>query len=510
MSSNVTIPSVDHPADRHFRTDHLTADLKGRSVRGGAVTMAAQGCKFGLQMGSTMVLARLLTPADFGLIAMVSAFTGFVSLFKDLGLSMATVQRPEVNHAQVSTLFWINVGLSLVLMAITAALAPAVALFYGEPALTWVTLAIAGTFIFGGLSAQHTALLRRQMRFTALASIQVTAMAVSVGVAIAMAWWGASYWALVGLNASQAVTIAVLSWVCSGWRPGLPRRDAEVGSMLAFGGNSVAASTLNYAGTNLDNVLIGWWVGSAALGFYTKAYSLLTLPLRQISAPLGGVAIPAMSRAIADPQRYRRAYLSAATQLLCLTIPLALYFIVFAGDVIYLLLGPQWQQAGHLFAILGFAAIILPFWNSAGWVWISQGRMREHLHFQAISFVVKTGFIVIGLPWGVTGVAYGVAVRYYLALPLLFYMLGRRGPISQGDLYKMLGWPVVVAAVVGAALHGAGQFTAGQSMALRLLCGAAVGLGVWLALHAMAKPGRRVLMQYYSLFPARLRKFERG
>jgi len=133
-----------------FDTEYLKADLKGRSVRGGAVTMAAQGARFFLQMGSTVVLARLLTPQDFGLIAMVTAVTAFVMMFKDMGLSMATVQRAEVNHAQISTLFWINVALSLGIMLVTAALAPAIAWFYGEPRLTWITLALAGAFIFGG------------------------------------------------------------------------------------------------------------------------------------------------------------------------------------------------------------------------------------------------------------------------------------------------------------------------------------------------------------------------
>ncbi len=148
-----------------FDTEYLKADLKGRSVRGGAVTMAAQGIKFFLQIGSTVVLARLLTPEDFGLIAMVTAVTGFVMMFKDMGLSMATVQRAEIDHAQISTLFWINVVLSLAFMLLTATLAPAIAWFYSEPRLTWITLALAGAFIFSGFTVQHQALLRRQMNF---------------------------------------------------------------------------------------------------------------------------------------------------------------------------------------------------------------------------------------------------------------------------------------------------------------------------------------------------------
>ena len=220
-----------------FDTEYLKTDLKGRSVRGGAVTMAAQGVTFFIRMGSTMVLARLLTPQDFGLIAMVTAVTGFVVMFKDMGLSMATVQKAEINHGQISTLFWINVVLSLGVMLVTAALAPAIAWFYGEPRLTWITLALAGAFVFGGLTVQHQALLRRSMRFGTLALIGIIGMLVGIVAAIIAAWYGAGYWALVIMQLSGAIAGAIAVWVACGWRPSLPVRCSGVREMLAFGGN---------------------------------------------------------------------------------------------------------------------------------------------------------------------------------------------------------------------------------------------------------------------------------
>ena len=162
------MPRRAYDPERHFRTDHLRADLKARAARGGVLAVGSQGVKFCFSMAATIVLARLLTPADYGLIGMVAVVTGFVSLFKDMGLSQATVQREEVTAAQVSTLFWINVVVSAAAMFVTAALAPAVAWLYGEPRLTLITVGYAAGFIFGGLSVQHEALLRRQMRFGAL------------------------------------------------------------------------------------------------------------------------------------------------------------------------------------------------------------------------------------------------------------------------------------------------------------------------------------------------------
>ena len=159
-----------------FATEHLKTDLKRRSLRGGATTVLGQGMKFTIQLVSTAVLARLLTPEHFGLIGMVTAVTGFATLFKDLGLSAATIQRADISHQQISTLFWVNCGIGILVAAIVAALSPVVAWFYGDPRLAPITATLALSFVFGGLTVQHEALLRRQMRFGTLVCIEILAM----------------------------------------------------------------------------------------------------------------------------------------------------------------------------------------------------------------------------------------------------------------------------------------------------------------------------------------------
>ncbi len=188
--------SLREPIADRFDTANLTKDLARRTIRGGAVTLTAQGAKFVLRMGSMAVLARLLTPADFGVIAMVTVITGFVEMFKDAGLSTATVQRATITHAQISTLFWINVALSVGVTATVAGLAPAIAWFYDDPRLTAVTLTLAGTMIFGGLAVQPQALLRRQMQFGRLATIEIASLVAGIGTACAMAVQGFGYWGL--------------------------------------------------------------------------------------------------------------------------------------------------------------------------------------------------------------------------------------------------------------------------------------------------------------------------
>lgn len=269
-----------------FSTDHLHADLRGRSVRGGMLTLTSQGAQFLIQTVATVVLARLLVPADYGLVAMVTAITGVGQAFADMGLSEATIQLPEIRHNQVSALFWINVSIGITLMSITAALAPLIGWFYHEARLVNITLFCSLTFLIGGLRVQHDALLRRQMRFRALAIRDVTSYLVAVPIAIAMALRGAGYWALVALPLTLNFTGMSLSWVMARWIPGLPQRGVKVRSLVSFGGNIALSYVIYTLARSADSILIGWRWGAGPLGLYSRAYNLLMLPVRNLAVQL--------------------------------------------------------------------------------------------------------------------------------------------------------------------------------------------------------------------------------
>src|SRR5215470_3793381 len=207
-------------------------DLKHKVIRGGVAKALAQGTSLVLRMGSLMVLARLLAPKEFGLVGMVTAFTGVLNLFRDFGLSTASVQRGHVTDEQISTLFWINIMVGTVLGLILAGMAPFVAVFYHEPRLVWVSIALATSFIFNGAGVQHTALLERQMRFTALAAIDIVALVVSTAIGIAMAALGFGYWALVAASLLPSLVSSACLWIASGWIPGRPRSQEGVHSLL--------------------------------------------------------------------------------------------------------------------------------------------------------------------------------------------------------------------------------------------------------------------------------------
>src|SRR5207253_617340 len=199
------------PNEKHLGTDHLLSDLKGRTISGAFITIVAQGAQFLLSLVSIMVLARLLTPKDFGLFAMVTTVMGYLRVFKDAGLSTATVQREGITQAQVSNLFWINVGLSGAITLLLAACSPLVAWFYREPRLVGITLTLSGTFLLNGLAIQHSALLSRQMRFNALAGITIGSTAIGMAVAIGMALLGCNYWALVISNLVTVMTMTLFT-----------------------------------------------------------------------------------------------------------------------------------------------------------------------------------------------------------------------------------------------------------------------------------------------------------
>jgi PST family polysaccharide transporter len=436
--------------DSYLETGHLQQDLRARSISGAAVTLTTQWVKFALHLGSLWVLARLLTPGDFGLFGMVVAITGFILLFKDLGLATATVQRAEVSHAQVSTLFWINIALSAAIMVVTMLAAPLIAWFYGDPRLIGITLALSCAFLLGGATVQHLALLSRQMRFRALAVVEIISYATAAAAALLAAFLGARYWALVVQQLTLAMAMTIGVWTACRWRPGRPVRRSGVRPLLRFGGNLTLFGVLNYFARHLDDVLIGRFWGAAALGFYTKAYSLLLLPLRQINAPVAQIAVPTLSRLQDQPDRYRRYYLNALRLIALATMPSIALLFVIAREVVYLVLGPQWNVAGELFSIMAVAAFVQPVLATGGWIYVSMGQANRMARWGGLFALLYCVSFGIGLPWGVRGVALAYSVAVWLLAVTSLWAAFRRSPVRVGAALGTVAPAAVMGLVVAA------------------------------------------------------------
>ena len=433
-----SIKSSD-PHDLYFRTDHLKANLGGRAARGGAVAISTQAAKFFVTIVCTSVMARLLTPQDYGLIGMVSFVTGFVSTYKDLGLSAATIQRPEITSDQISTLFWVNVALGLGITIVTVLIAPLVGWFYGEPRLTLITVFTALGFLISGLVVQHEALLRRQMRYFALSFIGLTAMMIGYAVGIFMAWAGFNYWALVGSQLTVIVATTTMTWVACRWCPSWPKKKSGVRSMIRFGSNLTGFATVNFFARNVDNLLIGRVWGAQQLGIYSRAYQLMMLPIDQINEPITSVAVPSLSRVTDSPDDYRRAYLRMLEKIAMLTMPAVALMIATSDWIVAVVLGPQWSEVGKLFAILGVGALIQPITNTTGWLFVTQGRTMDMFKLGMLVSPITIASIIVGLPWGAVGVATSYIVGHILVTPMVYWRVGRAGPVRASHIYRTIG-----------------------------------------------------------------------
>ncbi len=474
--------------------------LKRRSVHGVAATLFGQVLRFALQFGAQLALARLLPPAEFGLIAMIGPLLNFVWIFNELGLSQATVQRATISQQQLSNLFWVNAAVSTALAGLTCLAAPLIAWFYGEPRLFAITLWLSALLVVGGLGAQQIALLNRHMRFIPLATIDVTCTAVSVAVGIAAAWSGFGYWSLVLMQATNGLTILAMAWSWSRWWPSLPRRHVGTMSLLRFGGHMTGFNLIGFVGANLDMVLIGKFGDRVALGLYDRAFKLIASPMGAISLPVSRVADSLLSRLQASPDRYRRAFLLMLQALLLITVPVVAFIAAMAATLVPFLLGPAWAAAAPIAAAIAIATGFAPLSLSASWLFVSQGRTAEQLRFATARTVLIVTAVLVGLPWGAVGVARSYAVFGLVMHGLPLWGATRRGPVQRNDVVRAAAPFAAGAAAAWLAASAAGAGLAGTlPAALRLaLCGASAYLACT-ATIACFPAGLRLLRELWGL-----------
>lgn len=408
--------------DKYFNTDHLKTGLKGKAMRGAGVAIFASGLSFFVHIFSTVILARLLTPNDFGLIAMVTAFSLLIQNFGVNGFSEAIIQKADINHKLISTLFWFNALCSGILTLMFMLMAPVIAWFYDTPQLNSITICIALSIIAAGMTTIHMAILRRNMQFYLTSVISMIAMLIGISIAIILAWMGWGYWALVVNIIMQPLTTAVCGWIFCRWRPGRPGSIKEIMPILIFAIHTYGNFTLNYFSRNIDKLLIGWRYGAQTLGYYKKAFDLFALPLGQLISPIHNVALAALSRLTSDPDKYSRYYLNTLTTIAFIGMPLSAILTLTGKDIILLVLGPQWTKAGEVFCYFGASIGIMLIQSTQGWLHLSLGRPDRWFRWSIIECFIITCFFIISLPFGIEGVAISYSLSFYLlVVPCLWY-----------------------------------------------------------------------------------------
>lgn len=433
-------------------SDIPSSELKRKSVRGGAAVLVSQCVGIALQIVTTVILARLLLPTDYGLQAMVLSVTNFFSLFKDAGLSVASVQRENLTQQQISTLFWMNVAVGTLLMLLVAASAPVLVVFFKDSRLLSITIASATIFFFNSLAVQHRALLDRAMRFTTNAKIDILSGVVGAVVAIGMAAIGCGYWSLIGQNISLPLVTTVAVWVAMPWMPGRPRWSSELRSMVRFGSTVTLNSVIMYLAYNAEKILLGRYWGAAALGLYGRAYQLTNMPVQQLTNSATSVAFPMLSRVQNDPSRLRRLYLRSHSFVVSLTVPAVVCCAIFSKELVWVLLGPKWGGAVLIVRMLSPAILVFALMNPLSWLLRATGLVGRSLRIALFIAPVMLLGILAGLHYGPSGVAFGYSATLVLLIwPLVLWAKHGTG-ITNLDYFNCIKKPLIagaLAAVVG-------------------------------------------------------------
>jgi len=421
--------------------------LKQRTIRGGLAKLVGQGITFALRLLYIVVMARLLSPSEFGLVAMVTVVTGIYDLFRDGGLSAAAIQQATITEEQKSTLFWVNMLIGAILTLLCLLTAPILIRFYQEPRLFGVTAAISGGFLFSAAGAQYAAMLHRELRYVTLAAIDVFSVVVNTAVAITMAATGWGYWSLVVPSVGVTVINTVAMWLVVGWKPGWPRRDAGVMGMLKFGGTMSLNSLVVYVAYNLDKVLIGRFWGADALGLYSRAYQLINIPTAQLNGAIGSVAFSALSRLQNDSARYKNYFLKGYSLVVALTAPITLFSAAFADDIIRVVMGPRWEAAATIFRLLTPTILFFGLVDPLAWFLMSSGLQQRSLNIALVLAPICVASYLAGLPYGPNGVAAAFSIGLSLwLLPHMLWCIEGTG-ITLADLLGAI-WPPIGSAIV--------------------------------------------------------------
>ncbi len=443
--------------------------LRRSAVRGAGAAITGSAGNFAVGIGSVVVLARLLTPSDFGVVTMVTTFSLLLRSFGLNGFTELIMQREEITDSLASNLFWINLGIGTILTLAFASSGPLLALFYHNSAVVQVTQGMSLTIGIGCLGYIHLGLLQRAMHFRSTAIINFVGQVLQVIVSIVLAMAGWHYWALVWGSVTQtAVTTAGALLVCR-WIPSRPGRASGTGAGLKFAMNVYSHFAFTYLTRNTDNFLVGWRFGARALGFYKKAYDLFVLPETQLSAPLCAVVVSTLSRVNRDREQFQRYFLRAISVLALVGMGIGADFALVGEDLFRFLFGPGWEEAGRIFALFGPGIGVMLLYNTHGWIHLSIGRPERWFRWGLMEFGCTVTLFLLALHWGPSGIALAWTTSYLLLMFPGFWYAGKPIRLGIGSVFAVI-WKFFVASV------GAGF---GTVLIIRAVPYFATAFGAW-------------------------------
>jgi len=424
-------------------------NLTTKAVRGLGWAGVSQVIRLLLQFGIMALLARLISPKEFGLIAMVVVFTNLVSVFSDFGLTAALVQHKELTEKHLSSSFWLNIIAGLILCLIMIGAAPAIARFYNEPKLTFITMTLGATFFISSFGIVQMAIFTRQLDFKNLAIVEITAVVISGTITVILALAGFGVWSLVWQQVIFSFATVVFLWLFSKWRPEFSFQWQRIKELLGFGLNLTGFNLLNYFHRNMDHLLIGRFLGSAPLGFYDLAYRVLLFPLGNISSAIGRVMFPTLSIIQGDKAKVRYAYLQATRYIAMVSFPLMLGLAILAPQFVPAIFGPQWGRSVLLVQILALVGLVQSIGTTVGWIYQSQGRTDILFRWGLFSVVIFAAAFIIGLRWDVEGLTIAYAIAELLLTYPSFAIPFKLINLKVSYLFKQLNRIVLATLVMG-------------------------------------------------------------
>jgi PST family polysaccharide transporter len=477
------------------------ARAKAGEVRSWTATILSRVGTQLLQFAALAITARVLTPADFGKVAMILGFVGVIGIFRDLGLTAATVHARTLTHHQVNTLFWINSAAGLLITLIGVAAAPLVASFYHEPDLGPLCAALALGFFINSLCAQHGALLQRRLEFVTLARLQLITAAVSGLLSGVLALCGFGVWSLVWPILISGLINTLLQWHYCRWRPQAPAYDPSATQLIHFGKNLILFGLLDFMAHNIHSVMLGRYVGAAPVGHYNRAFNLLQMITGYVQEPAARIISPLLSRLGHDTDNFRQQYLTAVRLIVFLLAPTAMLVLTCAPDVIRLLFGKQWMESVPVLQILSLGTVAQAICATTGWIYLSKNDTRRMMHWGVLGWGWMLICLAVGLRYGIMGVAWGYTIGVVTLLwPCLAYAF--KGTSFRVSEVLLATVAPVIAAACGATVMLLRPWLEQPSAILNLLIMGTLATSVWLLVTLMLPAGRRTLAE----IPAILRK----
>ncbi len=490
-------------------------ELRRTAIRGAGAAISGSAGNFVVQIGSVIILARLLAPADFGVVTMVTTFSLLLRSFGLNGFTELMMQRKDLTDSLASNLFWINLGIATILTLGFCSSGPLLALLFHNAAVTQVTRGMSLTIVISCISCLHTGLLQRAMQFRTTAIINFAGQVSQYVLSISLAMAGWHYWALVWGAVIQAAVVTTGTLFACRWMPRWPRRASGTGSGVRFAVNVYSHFAFSYFTRNTDNLLVGWRFGDRTLGFYKKAYDLFALPQSQVLAPLSAVVVSTLSRVTNDREQFQRYFLRTISLLALLGMGIGADFALVGKDIIRFLLGPGWEEAGRIFSLFGPGIGVMLLYETHGWIHLSIGRPERWFRWGLFEFSCTASLFLLMLRWGPSGVAFAWTASYFLLMFPGFWYAGKPIGLRIGPMLAVIWKFFAASAIAGCTTalivkripYFAGAPSAGSAL-LRMIMVSLLFFGLYLCgiivLHRGLGPLKDTLDLARAFLPERI------